>query len=133
MEIRRAIIYKRFYNTLPYPEEVIKIDRSKIGPGASINDIVMESYTDYQFKQETLKLFAIGVLQKRSLLTFDQHVAFEQGMNLKVLNEIFLAKSMRDFNMLHKTIELGMNSSSVKKRERTQIGELRLSELTDLI
>ena len=118
---------------MPYPEEVIKIDRSKIGPGASINDIVMESYTDYQFKQETLKLFAIGVLQKRSLLTFDQHVAFEQRMNLKVLNEIFLAKSMRDFNMLHKTIELGMNSSSVKKRERTQIGELRLSELTDLI
>ncbi len=30
VEIRRAMIFKRFFNTLPYPEEVIKIDRSKI-------------------------------------------------------------------------------------------------------
>ena len=30
VEIRRAMIYKRFFNTLPYPEEVIRIDRSKV-------------------------------------------------------------------------------------------------------
>ena len=30
VEIRRAYIYKRFFNTSPYPEEVIRIDRSKL-------------------------------------------------------------------------------------------------------
>ena len=30
LEVRRAIMFKRFFNTQPYPEEVIRIDRSKL-------------------------------------------------------------------------------------------------------
>ena len=30
VEIKRAVMFKRFFNTLPYPEETIVIDRSKL-------------------------------------------------------------------------------------------------------
>ena len=30
LEIRRAMMFRNFWNTFPYPEEVIRIDRSKL-------------------------------------------------------------------------------------------------------
>jgi hypothetical protein len=42
IEIKRAIIYKRFYNNIPYPEETIRIDRGRINKKPE--DIILESY-----------------------------------------------------------------------------------------
>ena len=51
LEVRRAILFKRFFNTQPYPEEVIRIDRSKISQqGIKPTDVVMEQFCDFQFK-----------------------------------------------------------------------------------
>lgn len=74
IELRRAIIYKRFYNSLPYPEEVIRIDRSKINnkPG----DIVYESYIDMGFKKELTSLFGVGYLVKNQYIDLESHKAF---------------------------------------------------------
>ena len=58
-------MFKRFFNTLPYPEEVIRIDRSKIGPGAKPSDIVLESFSDFAFKKESLTIYSIGYMLKR--------------------------------------------------------------------
>lgn len=40
IEIRRAILHHDFYNTMPYPEEIIVIDRSKLAAGG----VVYEAY-----------------------------------------------------------------------------------------
>ena len=105
LEVRRAIIYKRFFNTIPYPEEVIRIDRSKVVPGAKPEDVVMESYVDCHFKIESSKLYSIGVMQRRMLLKSSVCQAFNQEVNLKVFNQIFKAKSVKDFNVHCKTID----------------------------
>ena len=63
IEIKRAIIYKKFFNTQPYPTETIRIDRNKVN--SRPQDIVLESYADYGFKKELTRLFGIGYLVKR--------------------------------------------------------------------
>ena len=133
LEVRRAIIYKRFFNTIPYPEEVIRIDRSKLGPGMKPKDIVMESYVDCNFKRESTKLYAMGLMQRRLLLNPSVCQAFNQEVNLKVFNQIFKAKSVRDFNVHCKTIEQSLGASTIKKRDREKVGELKIFELQDLI
>lgn len=74
VEIKRAIIYKRFFNGLPYPEETIRIDRSKIGKKPL--DVVLDSYTDFGFKKEMTRLYSYGYLLKRQLIDIDSHKAF---------------------------------------------------------
>ena len=74
VEIKRSIIYKKFFNTLPYKEETIRIDRSKITRTPS--DIVMDSYTDFGFKKEMTRLYACGYLLKSQLLELEAHKAF---------------------------------------------------------
>lgn len=61
--IKRSMVYKRFYNSQPYPEEVIRIDRNKIDKQSS--DIVLDSYADFGFKKEMTRLYGIGYTLKR--------------------------------------------------------------------
>ena len=63
VEIRRQIIYKRFHNSFPYPEEVIRIDRSKVNNKPT--DLVLDSYVDFGFKKEMTRLYGVGFLLKR--------------------------------------------------------------------
>lgn len=76
LEIRRAIIFKRFANVFPYAEEVIRIDRSKLK--LLHDDVIMESYIDFGFKKESMRLYMIGFLLKRQLLNANSHKLFEQ-------------------------------------------------------
>ena len=55
VEIRRAIIYKDFYNSEPYPEEVIRIDRSKLN-NSNTDGYVYEQYFDTSYKQDLTRL-----------------------------------------------------------------------------
>ena len=75
LEIRRAIIYKKFLNQFPYPEEVIRIDRSKLK--LKEDDVIMESYIDFGFKQEMMRLYRIGYFMRRQMLNPDYHKSFE--------------------------------------------------------
>ena len=68
IEIRRAIIFKNFFNVFPSPEEVIRIDRSKINSETSPNEVVLESYIDYGYKIEQTKLLHKGVFLRQQLL-----------------------------------------------------------------
>ena len=70
LEIRRAIMFKRFFNTQPYPEEVIRIDRSKVRDGVKPTDVVLESFCDFAFKKESLTIYSIGYMLKKQLLNF---------------------------------------------------------------
>ena len=65
LEIRRAIIFRGFWNTFPYPEEVIRIDRSKLR--RKPHDVVMESYIDFGFKKEVSRLYAVGYMLRRQM------------------------------------------------------------------
>ena len=75
LEIRRAIIFKGFWNVFPYPEEVITIDRSSFRRKA--HDVVFESHIDFGYKKEISRLYAIGYLMRRQMLNPDSHKAFE--------------------------------------------------------
>ena len=47
--VKRSIIYKRFHNSLPYPEETIVIDRNNM---KKPSDIILHSFSDFGFKKE---------------------------------------------------------------------------------
>ena len=106
VEIRRAILFKRFFNTQPYPEEVIRIDRSKLENGCEPSDALLESYTDFVFKKESLTIFSIGYMLKKQLLNIESHPSLMKNKNnLKILHDIYLAKSLKDCNILQRAIE----------------------------
>ena len=63
LEIRRIIIFKGFWNIFPYPEEVIRIDRSKLG--RQEHDVILESYIDFGFKKEITRLYTNGFFLRR--------------------------------------------------------------------
>lgn len=127
VEIRRQIIYKRFYNAPPYPEEVIRIDRSKINNKPS--DIVYESYIDFGFKKELTRLYGVGFLLKRQLLDLDAHKAFATVKNLKLFSDIYMYKNLRECNAIFKLLEPRLKN----KTSKDHFKELRISELADLI
>ena len=89
----------------------------------------MESYVECNFKRESAKLYAIGLMQRRMLLNPSVCQAFNQEVNLKVFNQIFKAKSVRDFNIHCKTIEQSLGASGTKKKDIEKVGELKLFEL----
>ena len=63
LEIRRAILFRKFNNVFPYTEEVIRIDWSKLK--LLPNDVIMESYIDFGYKQEMTRLYVLGFMLKR--------------------------------------------------------------------
>ena len=66
VEIRRAIIYHDFHNSLPYPEEIIRIDRSKVSKeNQEDKGIVYEQYHETPYKQDLTRLHSLGFLLKR--------------------------------------------------------------------
>jgi hypothetical protein len=104
LEIRRAIIFKRFANTFPYPEEVIRIDRSKL---KLLNeDVIMESFIDFGFKKEMMRLYMIGYLLKRQLLNPDCHKLFEnQSKSFNFLNNLFNYKCLKECQFMTRIIQ----------------------------
>lgn len=57
------MIFKRFFNSYPYPVEVIRINRRHVN--SKPQDIVLESYVDFGFKKEITRLYGYGYLLKR--------------------------------------------------------------------
>ena len=61
------------------------------------NDVVLESYIDFGFKEESACLYAVGYLQKRQMLDPDSHRAFEMNAPmLQAFNEIFILKNLKE-------------------------------------
>ena len=88
LEIRRIYIFRNFLNFFPYPEEVIRIDRSKLN--RQDHDVILESYIDFGFKMELSRIYSNGYYLKRQLLNFDANKAFElTGKNISLLNSVF--------------------------------------------
>ena len=99
LEIRRAIIFRNFWNTFPYPEEVIRIDRSKMR--RQPHDVVLESYIDFGFKKESARLYSNGYLMRRQLLNADSHKAFEPAAaSMPVFKDIFIYKGLKECQYL---------------------------------
>ena len=98
LEIRRAIIFRNFWNTFPYPEEVIRIDRSKLK--RQQHDVVLESYIDFGFKKEAARLFMNGFFIKRQLLNPDAHKAFENERIMEVFEHVFTYKGIKECQYL---------------------------------
>ena len=81
VEIKRAHMYRDFYNSTPYPEEVIIIDQSKMSSQDSTSGgggVVFESYLETgNFKQELTRLHSLGLLLKRQHVETESHKAFQ--------------------------------------------------------
>ena len=51
IEIKRVIMYHNFHNSIPYPEEIIRIDRSKISKDNNEDKgLIYEQYLDTPLK-----------------------------------------------------------------------------------
>ena len=127
LEVRRAIIYKRFQNVLPYPEEVIRIDRSKLKQGE--DEAILESYTDYGFKHEMTRLYNMGFYLKRQKLMDEYHKTFSHEKEF--LANIYKYKCLKECQFMTRILNDG--NLDFKRFTKEQVSELKLSELTDLI
>ena len=79
IEIKRQIMYRSFFNSVPYPEETIVIDRAAVGKK---NSIVMHSTTKSPWKTEAMKLFGVGYMIKRCLIDREAHKSFTNPKQL---------------------------------------------------
>ena len=93
VEIKRALLYHGFFNTLPYPEETIILDRASSGT-------LLQAYADHGFKQDLTRLHAQGVLLTRQHLQAEAHRAFQQLKSVQMLSNIYMHKSLRWCNTL---------------------------------
>ena len=88
---------------MPYPEEVIRIDRSKINNKPQ--DVVLESYIDFGFKKELTRLYGYGYMVKRCMLNLEAHPAFKIQKNLILLSDIYMYKNLKECNAIFKLLE----------------------------
>lgn len=56
-------MFRNFWNFFPYPEEVIRIDRSKVN--RQDHDVILESYIDFGFKMELTRIYSNGFYLRR--------------------------------------------------------------------
>ena len=129
LEIRRAMIFRNFLNTFPYPEEVIRIDRSKMR--RQPHDVVMETYIDFGFKKEVSRLYANGFLLKRQLLNPDAHKAFEISDSMNILRDIYFYKGIKECQYLSRMLLHGGQKS--RKVDMATLSNQKLADLADLI
>ena len=114
LEIRRAILFRRFNNVFPYAEEVIRIDRSKLK--LLPNDVIMESYIDFGFKQEMTRLYVLGYMLKRQLLDPDATKAFEPANDqYQFFNHLYKYKSLKECAFMSKLIEQSYKANKETK------------------
>ena len=73
IEIKWIWMIWNFYNEIPYKEETIIINRTQ----ENHDDLIIDSFSDFGFKQETVNLFACGVLIKRLLLNKELNPALK--------------------------------------------------------
>ena len=102
LEIRRIIVFRNFWNFFPYPEEVIRIDRSKLN--RQDHDVLLESYIDFGFKMELTRLYSNGFFLRRQLLNFEANKAFDQASKaIPILNDIFLFKGVKECQQIQRS------------------------------
>jgi len=101
VEIRRAIIYKRFYNQKPYPEEVIRVNRKQEKP----QDLVFQSYCDFGFKEELTRLYAYGIMVKQMRLGMEKHAAFKEKKHLQLFSDIYMYKNLLESKTIHRLLD----------------------------
>ena len=77
IEIKRVIMYHNFHNSIPYPEEIIRIDRSKLSKDNSEDKgLIYEQYLETPLKQDLTRLHSFGLLLKRQHLEVEAHKSF---------------------------------------------------------
>ena len=97
VEIKRALIYHDFYNTQPYPEETLILDRSSAST-------LLQAFTDHGYKQDLTRLHPKGVLLTRQHLESEAHRAFQQLKSVQMLSNIYMYKSLRWCNQLNREL-----------------------------
>lgn len=88
-------------------EEVITIDRSKINRRPT--DIVLESVSDFGFKNQLVRLYGYGYMLKRQLLKQDAHKSFEDDRALRLIRDVYMYKNMKECNLMYKILDPHQN------------------------
>ena len=105
LEIRRAIIFRNLWNIYPYPEEVIRIDRSKLR--RKEHDVIFESFVDLGYKKDITRLYSVGYLLRRQMLNNESHKAFELNSGAMLMfNDLFIYKGLKECSYLSKALEI---------------------------
>ena len=123
-------MYKNFHNSVPYPEEIIRIDRSKISKDSTEDKgIVYEQYFETSFKQDLTRLHSFGVLLKRQFLQVESHKSFQSLKSIQMMSNLFMYKSLQQCNQVNQMLR----EESEEIGEKVKFGDLRLSEVLELI
>eukprot|EP00347_Sterkiella_histriomuscorum_P018851 403343927 len=127
VEVKRSMIYRKFHNSIPYPEETIRINRRNINNKPQ--DVVLDSFCEFGFKQEMTRLYGVGFMVKRQFINIDSHKAFQTVKNLQLMSDIYMYKNLKECSQIFKVLE----PRSKSKVSKDSLGDLRMAELTDLI
>ena len=93
----------------------------------SPQDTILKSECNFGFKKEKTQINCSGWTMKAQW--FSPDVSY---YNMEVIENLFQLKSMRDFNVLQRMVEIDAGIS-VKKKDRNNSGDLKSVELVDLI
>ena len=110
------------------PEEIIRIDRSKVN--RKPQDVVLESITDFGFKQELVRLYAFGYMLKRLVLNPLSHNAFQDDRAQRLVRDVYMYKNMKECNQIYKLID---PHNTKFKASKDNLKELSQSQIADLI
>ena len=131
IEIKRVIMYHNFHNSIPYPEEIIRIDRSKLSKDNSEDKgLVYEQYLETPLKQDLTRLHSFGLLLKRQILEVDAHKSFQSLKSIQMMSNLFMYKSLQTCNQLN---QLLLSDREDGKERNVAFADLRLSEVLELI
>lgn len=67
----------------------------------------MQSYIDFGFKQELIRIYAFGYMIKRQFLKPEYHLVFneENIKGRKLMSDIFMFKNLKECNAIYGILE----------------------------
>ena len=124
-------MYQNFYNGEPYPEEVIRIDRSLLGGNEGY---VYEQYYETPYKQDLTRLHAQGLLVKRQHLEVEAHKSFQSLKSIQMFSNLFMYKALQECNAVSRMLKGdNLSSEGTAPLPKIPFGEVRLSEVLEMI
>ncbi|TNV75656.1 hypothetical protein FGO68_gene5407 [Halteria grandinella] len=135
IEIKRSIMYNEFFNSNPYPEETIRINRKNL----SADGLIYEQYlATSDLKEDLTRLHSKGVLVRRQHLEIDSHKAFQSLKSIQLMSNLFMYKSLQELNMVSRMLKEQRPTNELQVEPNQQklkvpFSELRLSEVLELI
>ena len=123
-------MYHNFYNGEPYPEEVIRIDRSLLGG----NEGYVYEYYETPYKQDLTRLHAQGLFVKRQHLEVEAHKSFQSLKSIQMFSNLFMYKALQECNAVTRMLkEEKPSSDGTGAIPKIPFGEVRLSEVLEMI